>query len=78
MVVGAGNDAAVFPTQVGTEHLLRGASGSRGDVDAEAMEHLDGPRSHSAGDDHVGVQIANEPRHHAGLVHLVVWIGYDP
>jgi hypothetical protein len=41
------------------------------------VEHVDGPRSHSTGDDHVGAQTVDEARHHARPVLPEVWIGSD-
>jgi hypothetical protein len=78
MVMGAGNHSAVFAAQVGSEYLLDAADGSGRYVHAEAVEHADGPRPHSAGDDHIGAQTAEEARHHARPVLPEVWVGYDP
>jgi hypothetical protein len=78
MVMGAGNHSAVFSTQVGSEYLLDSAGGSGGYVHSEAVEHVDGPRSHSTGDDHVGAQTSDEARHHARPVLTEMWVGYDP
>jgi hypothetical protein len=75
MVMGAGNDSAVLSTQVGSEHLLDAADGSGGYVHAEVVEHVDGPSSHSTGDDHVGAETVNEARHHSRPVLTKVWIG---
>ena len=55
-----------------------GADGSGGHVDAEAVEHVDGPWSHSTGDDHVGAQVVDEAGHRARLMRAEVWVGYDP
>jgi hypothetical protein len=74
MVMGAGNHSAVFSTQVRSEHLPDRADGSGGHVHAEAVEHVDGPRPHSTGDDHVGAQTVDELRHQARPVLAEVWI----
>jgi hypothetical protein len=77
MVMGAGNYSRVFATQVRPEHLPDAADGSGGYVHAEAVKHVDGLGSHSAGDDHVGAQTVDEARHHARPVLTEVGIGSD-
>jgi len=58
---GTGHHPTVFPAQVGPQHLLNGAGGSGDYFDAESVEPVDGPWSHSTGDDYVGAQTVDEP-----------------
>jgi hypothetical protein len=77
MIMCAWSHSSVLSTQVGAEHLLDRAHGSGGYVHAKVVEHVDGPGSHSAGDDHVGSQTVDELRHHARPVLTEVRIGSD-
>jgi hypothetical protein len=77
MIMGAGSHSAVFSAQVCSEHLFDSADSSGGDVHAEAVKHVDGPGSHTTGDDYVGAETVDELRHHAGPVFTEVWIGDD-
>jgi hypothetical protein len=78
VIMGAGHHAPVFPTQVGGEDLFNSAGGSGGYVDTKAVEHVDGPRSHSTGDDHVCPDITDEAGHHPWPMQIEVWIGDYP
>jgi hypothetical protein len=76
--MGAGHDTLVLSTQIGPEYRHDGSGDTGGYVDPEAVEHLDGTRSHPTGDDHVGAEIANEAGDGARLVRSNVWIAHHP
>jgi len=77
VVVSTWHHASVFAAQICSEHGANDAHGSGGHVDAEVVEHVYGPGSHSTGDDDFGAQALDETRHFARLMRKKVWIGDD-
>jgi hypothetical protein len=76
VVMSARDHPAVLPAEVGAQHLRDAPGDTCGYVDAKTVEYLDGPWSHSAGDDDISAELADEAGHRSGLVRPEVRIGY--